>query len=1219
MPISRYEIRNEYSLADPELYRAADKDDPEALLEGVAMAGLVGVLRQLGDLAEFAADIFHNLHEEVMATAARGHGLMSRVQQLETEIPSIERAFLAQTDHSSFFTHPGVDWHPNLRIDQNLVTQGDLPRLVMDSYEECRPPPRLFILDKFDVAGAGSCLKRYTDPSFFKKGNSEMTKADVPREKKIRKKQKKGPRWKNRETPEALPTSHTKLHQLFMEEARIENNVSNPTRRATLKRKLNGFPFNSKTGKSYMEKLLQHPSPDNEEVTFDHNKSGLGVVEIRPVSHDRDNVGKRRSPLPSPDRKSAEVPYLYPSILTDGGISSTPAEKVVAVDDESNRESYQSDDIVSEVDNYVDATSNAESDTDADSRLRAKCDFTSSHIENESLISDVNDESLQAGSFDSQSTGDSTTSDNGNNSFRKGMSTSFASDSPSTSAENPRSERISYREFSADHIPEVGTSSYHKTDDEDFPVDQHSKPVVSDKPDFTFVDEEKKLNRVIEPPCSPSVSGSDLQSGDESRKSSAGEHPVDKSNGESICYVSAIPYIQYRTTDSSDKMTSDLLHGDESEQENRKSVENIAFEIDNINSQNANGTPSEPPSSNNLIPGKFNDEFQMLPNDMSSDYPNIVHNGDNIKYTVWEEENLTNGLDDEDPGVSTDSPNQFPSFMDTFLKKELEEISSVDAQTIDSEGDQNSSTDNQICSRNLVFLHQANSSDWPKAGLHVHEGDGVPDEEATVNETFILETHDDLELKETAGTSKSVEMDGTNPNDLEVTEILGSANLKSPNELDILFGEPDSGEGNSNTADIASAVPALFDNLIVDVVPSSVGLNNLEKEDSGMDELGNCESSLSERHEESGLVEKVDQTVLCNTIDNDSPISEVLSGNVPNAHLDLEVDQEFKLVYPEIIQPPLEQNISDREHESEESIVQEEFGSLPTHVDQELVHSSEIISEVSSVLPIIHQQITYSNDLKGDDNSELDVPKDSLDSVPPPSNPFLETNQINLGDLAPLPPLPPSQWMMDKLQLGSSSMEGETMKHDKLLFPQFISRPIVPTEKMENSPIEIASESPSKEENVFESPLEEINVAPETVDLPLKSENKQKLISMPNTPESEVTSPTEEEGARNGSRMVKLPRPRHPLIDEFTALDKSKLKKVTERVMPQVQKVDERDSLLEQIRTKSFNLRPALTPRPSIRGPSTNLKVAAIVEKANAIRQAFADSDEDDDDSWSDS
>jgi len=53
MPTVRYQIRNEYGLADPELYRAADKDDPEAILEGVALAGLVGVLRQLGDLAEW--------------------------------------------------------------------------------------------------------------------------------------------------------------------------------------------------------------------------------------------------------------------------------------------------------------------------------------------------------------------------------------------------------------------------------------------------------------------------------------------------------------------------------------------------------------------------------------------------------------------------------------------------------------------------------------------------------------------------------------------------------------------------------------------------------------------------------------------------------------------------------------------------------------------------------------------------------------------------------------------------------------------------------------------------------------------------------------------------------------------------------------------------------------------------------------------------------------
>ncbi|PWA33907.1 F-box domain, Leucine-rich repeat domain, L domain-like protein [Artemisia annua] len=42
---------NKFNLAHSECYKSADKDDPEALFEGVAMVGLVGVLRQLGDLA----------------------------------------------------------------------------------------------------------------------------------------------------------------------------------------------------------------------------------------------------------------------------------------------------------------------------------------------------------------------------------------------------------------------------------------------------------------------------------------------------------------------------------------------------------------------------------------------------------------------------------------------------------------------------------------------------------------------------------------------------------------------------------------------------------------------------------------------------------------------------------------------------------------------------------------------------------------------------------------------------------------------------------------------------------------------------------------------------------------------------------------------------------------------------------------------------------------
>jgi len=36
---------------------------------------------------------------------------------------------------------------------------------------------------------------------------------------------------------------------------------------------------------------------------------------------------------------------------------------------------------------------------------------------------------------------------------------------------------------------------------------------------------------------------------------------------------------------------------------------------------------------------------------------------------------------------------------------------------------------------------------------------------------------------------------------------------------------------------------------------------------------------------------------------------------------------------------------------------------------------------------------------------------------------------------------------------------------------------------------------------------------------------------------------------------------------------------------------------------QSFNLKPAVATRPRIQGPKTNMKLAAILEKANSIRQ----------------
>ncbi|KAJ8616478.1 hypothetical protein MRB53_035850 [Persea americana] len=108
MPLIRFQVRNEFRLGDAELHRGASKEEPKAILDGVAVAGLVGILRQLGDLAEFAADVFHDLHENIMATAARSHRTITRVQRIEAALPSLEKSVLAQTSHIHFAYTPGM-------------------------------------------------------------------------------------------------------------------------------------------------------------------------------------------------------------------------------------------------------------------------------------------------------------------------------------------------------------------------------------------------------------------------------------------------------------------------------------------------------------------------------------------------------------------------------------------------------------------------------------------------------------------------------------------------------------------------------------------------------------------------------------------------------------------------------------------------------------------------------------------------------------------------------------------------------------------------------------------------------------------------------------------------------------------------------------------------------------------------------------------------------
>ncbi|KAF3790643.1 SCAR-like protein 2 [Nymphaea thermarum] len=449
MPLVRLEVRNEYGLGDPDLYKAAEKDEPKALLEGVAVAGLVGVLRQLGDLAEFAAEIFHDLHDQVMATAARGQDMMMRVKHLEAGLPSVEKAALAQTNHIHFAYTAGSDWHTSIRTEQNHLSRGDMPGFIMDAYEECRGPPRLFLLDKFDAAGAGACLKRYSDPSFFKMewATSELMKAEkVKREKKTTKSKRKSRRQRSGEVLDSsLSRSYSRMFYTldFDEQNHSGEDMATYDTRSKFKKGSRSQSFTSGTKISYMEHLIVNP-------TSGHRKKGenaltllsnVGNFEIsgdlhlpksdieNKVLHGSQHRLSNPDPLPVTWDEKTEVqkPATYSGLngLKDeskaavdrqAGIPNFNLEEGLLVNgnveqyellvrDEKKPESCggesQNTDVASEGDNYVDALNTIESEveTDSEGRMKQEVQFQKSFHELE-VKSGINKQEIPPCHFD---------------------------------------------------------------------------------------------------------------------------------------------------------------------------------------------------------------------------------------------------------------------------------------------------------------------------------------------------------------------------------------------------------------------------------------------------------------------------------------------------------------------------------------------------------------------------------------------------------------------------------------------------------------------------------------------------------------------------------------------------------------------------------------------------------------------------------------------------
>ncbi|XP_040382214.1 protein SCAR1-like isoform X2 [Oryza brachyantha] len=160
-----------------DFYYAGERNEElpgDAAVEIGVAEGFVRILRQLGDLAQLAAEVFQGLHDQAMAVSARGRHLALRLNHLDHKHPHhYHSGFFSSHKHHCLFVASNlhrVQWRANLVLKRGVVAgenNSGMPGFMCDHIERCRGPPKLSLLDKYDADGEGACLKRYTNSSFY--------------------------------------------------------------------------------------------------------------------------------------------------------------------------------------------------------------------------------------------------------------------------------------------------------------------------------------------------------------------------------------------------------------------------------------------------------------------------------------------------------------------------------------------------------------------------------------------------------------------------------------------------------------------------------------------------------------------------------------------------------------------------------------------------------------------------------------------------------------------------------------------------------------------------------------------------------------------------------------------------------------------------------------------------------------------------------------------
>ena len=165
MTLIKREIKPAGQYSGVELFR---RSDASGMLQDVAMSNMLGVIHQLGLLSRYATEMFREVYELANSTGNDLAELSERTENAATAAIGVKAQLLAANEPAAFYRPADLkrpDKAPLLQF--GLFTKNTRDPMLAANYRDCYGPPNVASLDEFAVGGQGSCLKKYSNPSFF--------------------------------------------------------------------------------------------------------------------------------------------------------------------------------------------------------------------------------------------------------------------------------------------------------------------------------------------------------------------------------------------------------------------------------------------------------------------------------------------------------------------------------------------------------------------------------------------------------------------------------------------------------------------------------------------------------------------------------------------------------------------------------------------------------------------------------------------------------------------------------------------------------------------------------------------------------------------------------------------------------------------------------------------------------------------------------------------